>query len=297
MKISGFSFVRNGFDYGVPFTESILSILPICDEFVVAVGDSKDGTKEAIEQLGYDKIKIIDTTWNPDLRAGGKVFAQQCNIALDNITGDWAFHLQADEVIHEKSLPVIQQIIAAYENDERVEGFILPFLHFWGDYKHIRTSRRMHKHEIRIFRNKAFVRSYRDSQGFRIYNSLEQYQTAEEKGNKLNVRKINEPIYHYSGVRTPKMFSKKHSQFRFYYGDEMPVNEEELFHSLYAVDRVEKFDKSHPAVMAEKIQKFPYKFEFKKEQAVWKLKDRLVQPIEDILGIRFGEYRNYKLIK
>ena len=60
MKISGFSYVRNGFDYGCPIIESIESVLPICDEFVIAVGDSNDGTREAIANIQSDKIKIID---------------------------------------------------------------------------------------------------------------------------------------------------------------------------------------------------------------------------------------------
>jgi hypothetical protein len=38
MKISGFSFVRNGIKLYYPVIESIQSILPICDEFIIAVG-------------------------------------------------------------------------------------------------------------------------------------------------------------------------------------------------------------------------------------------------------------------
>lgn len=91
MRIAGFSFVRNGFDYGVPFIESIQSVLPICDEFVIAVGDAKDGTREAILAMGSDKIKIIDTTWDMSLREGGKVFAQQTTIALDISKKNFSF--------------------------------------------------------------------------------------------------------------------------------------------------------------------------------------------------------------
>ena len=104
MKISIFSYIRNSFKYEYPFLQSIQSVLPICDEFVIAVGDSDDGTKEAINNIGNSKIKIIDTIWDERLRTNGKIFAQQANIALKQITGDWAFHIQADEVIHEKDL-------------------------------------------------------------------------------------------------------------------------------------------------------------------------------------------------
>jgi len=65
MKISGFSFVRNGIKLYYPVVESIKSILPIVDEFVIAVGkgDDDDTTREQIAAIGDPKIKIIDTVW------------------------------------------------------------------------------------------------------------------------------------------------------------------------------------------------------------------------------------------
>lgn len=46
---------------GYPFLESIQSILSVVDEFVVVLGDSDDGSREAILELSSPKIKIIDT--------------------------------------------------------------------------------------------------------------------------------------------------------------------------------------------------------------------------------------------
>ena len=65
MKISGFSFVRNGIKLYYPVAESIRSILPICDEFVVAVGrgDDDDTTRAEIEAIGDPKVRIVDTVW------------------------------------------------------------------------------------------------------------------------------------------------------------------------------------------------------------------------------------------
>ena len=65
MKISGFSFVRNGISLYYPIVESIKSILPIVDEFIVAVGKSSDGddTRERIAAIKNPKVKIIDTIW------------------------------------------------------------------------------------------------------------------------------------------------------------------------------------------------------------------------------------------
>ncbi|MCW3114608.1 MAG: hypothetical protein JWR18_3004 [Segetibacter sp.] len=295
MKISGFSYVRNGFEFGYPFIEAVQSVLPICHEFVMAVGDSGDGTREAIAKLDPQKIKIIDTKWDMKLREGGKVFAQQANIALDNITGDWAFHIQADEVMHENDLPKIVAAIEKNENNKSVEGFILPFLHFWGSYNYVRTSRRVHNHEVRIFRNDKLVRSYADSQGFRKYSTVDAYDQG-EKGEKLLVKKINAPVYHYNGVRPDKVQKKKMHTFDFLHNAETNEDNYEGF-DYQNVDRVEIFKGTHPAVMKEKIGSATSDFVFDPKKSVWKTKDKIMQPIEDILGFKIGEYRNYKLIK
>jgi hypothetical protein len=93
------------------------------------------------------------------------------------------------------------------------------------------------------------------------------------------------------------MLAKKNNMFGYYYGGERHEAGDELPDSpLDAVDRVTDFRGSHPAVMAQRIQEYPFQYRFNKNKAVWRLKDRLVQPIEDLLGVRFGEYRNYKLL-
>ena len=294
MKISGFSYVRNGFDYGVPFLEAYQSILPVCDEFVVTVGEGNDGTREAIQKLNDPKIRIIDTVWDMSLRANGKIFAQQTNMALDAITGDWAFHIQADEVIHENDIYKIKEAVERNDNDKRVEGFILPFIHFWGGYDHIRTSRRVHKNEVRLFRNGLGVRSYRDSLGFRKYKDFKAYANDTEKGEKLRVKKIDAPIYHYTEVRGPGAKTKKAAAIGAFYekNDGKPVQKEE-----YGYDRLEKFTGTHPRLMNEKVKAQDWEYVFNPKKAVWRTKDRIMQPIEDILGFKIGEYKNYKLIK
>lgn len=52
MRIAAFTYIRNGFSYQYPFVESIKSALPIVDEMIVVVGDSTDGTREAVEAIG-----------------------------------------------------------------------------------------------------------------------------------------------------------------------------------------------------------------------------------------------------
>lgn len=72
MKIAGFTFIRNAVNNDYPIVEAIQSILPICDEFVVAVGRSDDGTLELIKSIESPKLRIIETIWNLSIREGGR---------------------------------------------------------------------------------------------------------------------------------------------------------------------------------------------------------------------------------
>ena len=112
MKVSGFTFLRNGQKLGYPFVESIRSVLPIVDEFVVALGPCEDDTEKMLRGIGDPKIRIIPTQWNERIRSDyslkGFVYGQQKSIALFNCTGDWAFYLEGDEVVHENDLPKIR---------------------------------------------------------------------------------------------------------------------------------------------------------------------------------------------
>ena len=299
MKISGFTFVKNGIQIDYPFLEAIQSVLPICDEIVVAVGDSTDKTRESILSLNSDKIKIIDTVWDLSKRTGGVVFAEQANIALDACTGDWAIHIQADEVIHENELFKIKEEILRYDSDKRVEGLLMPYYHFWGDYNHIMTSRKVHRYEIRAIRNNKKIWSFRDSQGFRRYTSLEGCRNGEE-GKKLKVKLSQAHIFHYKCVKPPKQMKQKMETFHhFYHTDEWLKNKygkmEEFDYQNY--DKLDLFNLPHPNVMKDRMQKQNWTFNYNKKILNMKFKYRVLHFIEDLTGYRFFEYKNYKLLK
>jgi hypothetical protein len=289
MTISGFSIIRNGFQYDYPFLEAIQSILPICDEFVIAVGDSSDGTREAIVALNSPKIKIIDTVWDMNLRKGGQILAQQTDIALREIQGDWGFYIQADEAVHENDLQKIVDTTHFHQNNRAVEGLLSPYLHFWGDYQHIRTSRATYRHEIRLIRNLKSIHSYRDAQGFRIFNG--------EKSQKLCVKPIDATIFHYGYVRPPKIMQQKANDFNALYHTDTWLENNTSPQAIYdygAVDWVEKFAATHPAVMHERIARQFWKFEWSAAQSNMTLKNKCLHFIEQQTGYRIGEYRNYR---
>ena len=83
----------------------------------------------------------------------GFVFGQQKSIALFNCTGDWAFYLEADEVLHENDLPKIRAAMEKHLDDERVEALAFDYLHFYGNTNTIAWSPGWYRSEVRIIRN------------------------------------------------------------------------------------------------------------------------------------------------
>lgn len=280
MTISGFTFVRNGLQMGYPFLSSIRSLLPLVDELIVVVGDSEDGSREAVEALNSDKIRIIDSVWSEEKRQNGIIFKEQADLGLLEGTGDWLFHLQADEVLHEDDYNTIRQALAKADQQADVDGLLFPFYHFWGDYQHHRATRRTHDWEIRAFKNHRQVRSYKDSQGFRRYPS------GDTVGQKLTVINVQAPIYHYSYTRHPSLMRRKSNYFhRFWHSNAwLAQHTHERPFDYNEVDRLEPFEGSHPALMQATIAQKDWDFEYAPSRSTMSIKDRLLYAIEKRLA-------------
>ncbi|MDD4001870.1 MAG: hypothetical protein PHU35_03685 [Bacteroidales bacterium] len=209
MKVVGFSFIRNAIKFDYPIVEAIKSILPICDEFIIAVGKSEDNTKELILSINSEKIKIIDTIWDENLRQGGRVLADETDKAFNQISGaDWAFYIQGDEVIHEKYLRIIKDSMEKWKDDKSVEGLLFNYTHFYGSYDYVGDSRRWYRKEIRILKPSKEISSYQDAQGFRINDR------------KLRVKPIDAWVYHYGWVKSPFNQQEKIKYFNSLWHDE-----------------------------------------------------------------------------
>ncbi|MDR1584323.1 MAG: hypothetical protein LBS55_13915 [Prevotellaceae bacterium] len=285
MKISGFTFVRNAVKFDYPVVAAITSILPLCDEVVVCVGKSEDDTLALIENIPSDKIKIVHSVWDDTLRKGGRVLAVETDKAFDAVAADadWAFYIQADEVVHEKYLPVIKQAMEQYKDDSRIEGLLFRYVHFYGNYHYVGDSRTWYRHEIRIVRNDKTIRSYRDAQGFR------------KKGKKLRVKEINAAIHHYGWVRNPYRMCAKQSNFERLYHEKITVSADEMF-DYSKVASLKLFDDTHPQVMQERINRQDWDFTFDVKKKNFSLKGWLLYFIEKKTGKRLFEYKNYTII-
>jgi hypothetical protein len=287
MKISGFSFVRNGVIFDYPFLESIQSILPLCDEFVAAVGNSNDDTLAKIRLLRDPKIKIVETIWDETLRTGGAILAQQTDIALSHTSGDWAFYLQGDEVVHERDLPIIRQAMIQYLDDPSVEGLLFNFIHFYGSYRYIGNSRRWYRREIRVVRNRIGVNSWRDAQGFRIGSR------------KMNVKLVDGSIYHYGWVKPPTIQQQKQKTFnRLWHSDswisEHIQNGVQFDYSTGG--NLSEFNGTHPASMKNRIESQGWAFSYDPDKVKQTPRESVLNWIEKRTGYRIAEYKNYILI-
>lgn len=300
MKISGFTFIRNGIKLHYPFIESIRSVLSLCDEMIIAVGKSDDGTRNAIEELREPKIKIIDTVWDEGIKTGGKILARQTNIAFDAITGDWGFYIQGDEVVHEKDLPVIKAAAEKYLPDGKVEGLLFSWIHFFGNYNYITQpqTKGAYPYEVRLIRNNRHIRAYRDAQGFRWFNSDREYDNG-DKGRKLRVKKIDASVYHYSRIRGPGRELERLIEFKRLYVSEAEV--QKMFGGKAEYEYVRKgalqlFTGSHPQVMQERIKKYNWDFKYDPAKMKAPFKYKISNFIEQKTGLRLFDFRNYKII-
>jgi hypothetical protein len=289
MYVSGFTFIRNAIKYDYPVVESIRSVLPLCDEFIVAIGKSEDDTEALIKGIGSDKIRILHTVWDESLREGGRVLAEETNKAKQAISqrADWAFYIQGDEVVHEKYIPEIKKTMEKNLDDLQVEGLLFEYKHFYGSYDYVGDSRRWYRKEIRVIRNLDSIQSYLDAQGFR------------NDGKKLRVKQVDAFIYHYGWVKPPGIQQAKQESFnKLWHNDAwMEKKIPKVDHFDYSkIDSLKRFNGSHPQVMKERIDRMNWQFSFDPTKKQLSLKARILHVIEKLSGWRIGEYRNYRII-
>ena len=237
MKVSGFTFLRNGQVLGYPFVESILSLLPLVDEFIVALGPCEDETERMVRAIDDPKIRIMPTLWNERMRDRGYVYAQQKMAAQFNTTGDWAFYLEADEVVHEADLPLIRQAMEKYLHEPDVEALFFDYLHFYGNKNSYLDSPGWYRREVRIIRNS--IRSYAvDGQFWYVLekNRTGRYPKAASTGAR---------IFHYGWVRSERQMNLKSEKVNQYW-NEAP---QKVSYADIDPGIIREFKQSHPHIV------------------------------------------------
>lgn len=291
MHVTGFTIVRNAVKYDYPVIESISSVLPLCDEFLILAGNSDDNTTELIRNsLPSNKIRIVNSIWDESIRKGGKLLAQETNKAILEIPekSNWAFYIQADEVLHEKYLEPLKKEMIRWKDDPRVQGLLFDYIHFFGSYDYIADSRNWYRKEVRIIRPGIGIKSWKDAQGFRLHEKP------------LNVKPANAGIYHYGWVKPPDKQQEKQKYFNKLWHDDKwiqtNVSEAKAF-DYSIVDSVRLFDESHPEIMKIRVSNAKWETNINPGLKKLSLRFKILMWIEKITGYRIGEYKNYKILK
>ena len=240
MNVSGFTFLRNAVINGYPFEESIRSILPIVDEFVCVIGESQDATRARVAAIGDPKIRIIDSQWNESMQDRGFVYGQQKMVAQYNCSGDWAFYLEGDEVLHEDELDNIQQAMQDNLSDPEVEALYFDFFHFYGTPDQVGIAG--YRRAPRIIRNS--IRTIAPDGLFWVVMEHN------KKGRYPNAKHAGGHIYHYGHCRNVSKMSQKLRQVGKYWGG---VHQEFTGYGRIDTAELRPFSGTHPELMEDWI--------------------------------------------
>jgi len=286
MKVSAFTFIKNGQILGYPFIQSIKSILPIVDEFVINVGESEDNTLELIQSINDPKIRIIQSKWNDNMHDRGYVYGQQKMIAQFNCTGDWAFYIEGDEIYHEDDLDKIRASMQAHVDNSEVEALVFDFYHFYGNANSYLDSPGWYRSEARIIKNS--IRSYAPDGLFWLVLD------SNKKGRYPKAKHTGAHCYHYGWVRSEEQMNLKSEKVQQYWGGEpAKIDYSQMDQSI-----IKEFTGTHPKIAQDWLPKDKgiYKVDPNYEPTNKQKKHRLMLKLEKLFGLELSK-KHYKLIK
>ena len=290
MKISGLTFVRNGNALGYPFVPSIRSLLPLCDEVIVNVPRSTDGTLASVKAIGDPKIRIIESDWDENPGKGGLVLSHHTNLALRECTGDWCVYIQADEVLHEDGISAMRSAMERELDNPAIQGLLVDYTHFFGSFWTEVYSLGWYYKEVRVLRRSPDIRSCGDAQGFRTTDHQ-----------KLCVRHSGGRYFHYSYALEPGQAKIKHDNLATLFGNKNaePLNRPP---GRYYEDdqKVRPFKGTHPSVMRDVVAAANWTYHSRnplirfRRNYFW---EDIALIIKRCTGIELGVHKNYRLIR
>ncbi len=286
--LSGFTLVRNAVKLDFPIVPAIRSVLEVCDEVVVNVGRSEDETRDLVASIGDPRVRILDTEW--DFTKKNIMLSIETQRAMDACRGSWGIYIQADEVLHETGGRILQEQVAACDADARVEGLLVRYLHFYGGFGTIATSRRWYRREVRCVRLGHDIRPYQGAQGFRVGEGYR----------KIRARVTDAEMFHYGWARPAKAIKQKLEISKTIYpwgGGRF--DEEQARGYLEWIPLLRPFRGAHPraaldwiAARAHDPERIIGPRRYKLEHLRFYLSDW----IERVTGARVFEFRNYEVV-
>jgi len=289
MKVSAFTFIRNGQQLGFPYIQSIKSVLPIVDEFIINVGNSQDDTLAKLQEINNPKIKLINTVWNDHMQSRGFVYGQQKMIAQYSCTGDWIFYIEGDELIHEQDYENIISAMKKHLHNPKVEALVFDYIHFYGNINTYIWTPAFCRRAPRII--KSSVRSYAPDGLFWVVLDKKNKQ-----GRYPNAALVNAPMYHYGWVRHESQMIEKLTQVEHFWSKKDQARGFSYMnidaHTLHC------YEGSHPAALDNFFAASENIFIPNKEHVLTKRerKNRFGLKLEKWFGLDFSR-KHFTLIK
>jgi hypothetical protein len=286
--LSGFTIVRNAIKLDFSIVPAIQSLLEVCDEVVVNVGKSEDDTRDLVASVKDPRVRILDTEW--DFTKKNIMLSIETQRAMDACRGQWGIYIQADEVLHERGAHLLKEKVAEWDADQRVEGLLVKYLHFYGGFDQIATSRRWYRREVRCIRLGKDIRPYQGAQGFRVGPDYR----------KIQARVTDAEMFHYGWARPARAIKEKLEISKTIYpwgGNRFDKEQARGF--LEWIPLLKPFTGTHPAAAREWVAERAHDPErvigpmrLKPEHLRFYVSDW----IERLTGARVFEFRNYELV-
>ena len=265
MKVCGFSIAYNALRFGYPIEASLRSMLPLVDELILNIGEGDDDTWNLVQSMREPKIRAFRSWWDPNLRVGGQLLAQQTNLALARCTGDWGIYLQADEILHEKDYPLIRQAMERHRNDS-TEAIRFRYRHFYGSFQTIQDyPQTWYSRGIRIVKLGIGASSWGDAMDFCLRHDGRDWF--------LRYADIDAYIYHYGWSRPPEVMRAKRVNFeRLYHDDDALTEPSRDVADVYPdLGNLRYFRGTHPAAIRNVVESQNWKFDhgIERQQPDW----------------------------
>jgi hypothetical protein len=286
--LSGFTIVRNAVKLDFCIVPAIQSLLAVCDEVVVNVGASEDETRDVVASIKDPRVRILDSTW--DFTQKNAMLGQETLKAMQACRGSWGIYIQADECLHEDGARILKEKVAEWDRDERVEGLLVKYRHFYGGFDTVATSRRWYRREVRCLRLGRDIRPYQGAQGFRVGPEYR----------KIRARPTAAVMFHYGWARPARAIKEKLeiSKTIYPWGKER-LEMEKARGYLEWIPLLRHFAGEHPQVVREWVAARAYDPDrvigprhFKLEHLRYYASD----VIERLTGARVFEFRNYEVV-
>lgn len=249
----GFTIIRDNFKMDYLLEEAVSSALPVVDRHIIVECFSTDDTWDLVKTMAREepKITLLRHPWGEHFT----ILQRVADFAISHVpAGDWFFQLQADEVIHEGSYPLLMALPRVCQD----VGAVVARPHYWHFMGNYDTEFDFMYRRKTVFAQQGHGWRWDgdacqlfDGRGGAIDVDVEifHYGKVHEAATALRKEQTFQAMYREAGLGFPdpslKLFERELGGVDYFY----------LFRNAIKEGQVREFTGSHPSIMADRIAK------------------------------------------